>query len=95
MDEKIARLNQMIEDYNSNYGYTLTKIKDEDDIYDMKYDTEDVMSILGQQVGQLQDIIDYIEYEIETEQIMKTAGGNQMTNYNKGVCGEHCEMEGL
>ena len=67
MDEKIARLNQMIEDYNSNYGHTLFKIKDEDDIYDMKYDTEDVMSILGQQVGQLQDIIDYIEYEIEEE----------------------------
>ena len=67
MNEKIAILNQMIEDYNSSYGHTLTKIKDEDDIYDMKYDTEDVMSSLEQRVRQLADIIDYIEYEIETE----------------------------
>ena len=65
--EKIARLNQMIEDYNSNYGHTILKIKDEDDIYDMKYDTELVMSSLESQVGQLADIIEYIEYEIETE----------------------------
>lgn len=67
MDEKIVILNQMIENYNSSYGHTLMKIKDEDDIYDMKYDTEAVMSILEQQVGQLADIIEYIEYEIETE----------------------------
>ena len=67
MYEKIATLNQMIENYNSNYGHTLIKIKDEDDTYDMKYDTEVVMSILEQQVGQLADIIEYIEYEIETE----------------------------
>lgn len=67
MNEKIAILNQMIEDYNSSHGHTIIKIKDEDDIYDMKYDTEDVMSSLEQQVRQLADIIDYIEYEIETE----------------------------
>ena len=67
MYEKIAILNQMIENYNSNYGYTIMKIKDEDDIYDMKYDTEAVMSIIENQVGQLADIIEYIEYEIETE----------------------------
>ena len=67
MNEKIATLNQMIENYNSNYGHTLIKIKDEDDIYDMKYDTEEVKSFLEQQVRQLVDIIDYIEYEIETE----------------------------
>ena len=65
MEEKIARLNQMIDDYNSSYGYTIIKIKDEDDIYDMKYDTEEVISSLKNQVGQLEDIIDYIEYEIE------------------------------
>ena len=67
MDEKIAILNQMIENYNSSYGYTIMKIKDGDDIYDMKYDTASVMSILEDQVGQLADIIEYIEYEIETE----------------------------
>ena len=68
MDEKIAILNQMIENYNSSYGYTLIKINDIDDIHDMKYDTEAVMSILESQVGQLADIIEYIEYEIETDQ---------------------------
>ena len=67
MDEKIAILNQMIENYNSNYGHTILKIKDIDDIYDMKCDTELAMSSLEQQVGQLVDIIEYIEYEIETE----------------------------
>ena len=67
MDEKIAILNQMIEDYNSNYGHTILKIKDIDDIYDMKCDIELVMSSIEQQVGQLVDIIEYIEYEIETE----------------------------
>ena len=67
MDEKIVILNQMIENYNSNYGHTLIKIKDIDDIYDMKYDTASVISILEDQVGQLADIIEYIEYEIETE----------------------------
>ena len=67
MDEKIAILNQMIENYNSSYGHTIIKIKDEDDIYDMKYDTEDVISILEGQLRELTDIIDYIEYEIETE----------------------------
>lgn len=65
MDEKIAILNQMIENYNSSYGHTLIKINDRDDIHDMKYDTESVVSILEVQVGQLQDILDYIEYEIE------------------------------
>ena len=67
MDEKITILNKMIDDYNSEYGHTLIEIKDGDDIYDMKYDTEVVMSILESQVGQLADIIEYIEYEIETE----------------------------
>ena len=67
MDEKIAILNKMIDDYNSEYGHTILKIKDIDDIYDMKYDTELVISFLEQQVGQLADIIEYIEYEIETE----------------------------
>jgi len=67
MNEKIAILNQMIENYNSNYGHTFIEIEDIDDIYDMKYDTEEVKSFLEQQVGQLVDIIDYIEYEIETE----------------------------
>ena len=67
MDEKIARLNKMIEAYNSNYKHTILKIEDIDDIYDMKCDTELAMSSLEQQVGQLVDIIEYIEYEIETE----------------------------
>lgn len=67
MDEKITILNKMIDDYNSEYGHTLIKIKDIDGIYDMKYDTEAVMSILESQVRQVQDIIDYIEYEIEEE----------------------------
>ena len=46
MDEKISILNQIIENYNSSYGYTLTTINDRDDIYDMKYDVESVMSSL-------------------------------------------------
>ena len=67
MDKKIARLNQMIEDYNSDYGFTIFKIEDIDDIYNIKFDTQLVMGSLEQQVAQLADIIEYIEYEIETE----------------------------
>ena len=67
MDKKIARLNQMIEDYNSDYGFTIFKIEDIDDIYNIKFDTQLVMGNLEQQVAQLADIIEYIEYEIETE----------------------------
>ena len=54
-------------DYDACLNLIILKIKDIDDIYDMKCDTELVMSSLEQQVGQLVDIIEYIEYEIETE----------------------------
>ena len=67
MDEKIATLNKMIDNYNSSYGHTLIRIKDTDDILDMKYDTEAVISSLEEQISQLTDIIEYIEYGLEVE----------------------------